>query len=493
MHLCIKGRYGYDFIHSPRRITRPRLRQYLLDGTHKPPAGQRGRWVEVDWETALEITARRLGAIRQEHGGQAVGILASGKLTNEENYLLNKLARQALGTNNIDTCAHLYSAGVAAGLEQSFHFPAGNTTFDQVAGQARSLLVIGSNLTEQHPVLGARIRQAILRRKVKMVVAYPDFTNIAEYAALRLYPHSHTETALINGLMHIILKNGWADAAVLEQSAPALTEFKAVIERCTPQVTAEICGVSIDDLAQAAGILALNRPMAVLWGPGLAHPEHGPGNVQSLVNLQRLLGNLEQPGGGLLPLRLQNNSQGASDMGAHPAYLPGYLKIADDSARSTFEQAWGVAPPPEGGLNARQILEAVGQEEIQALYILGEEILNTTPAGAAVRRSLERCSFIVLQEIQSSETDRYADVILPGASFAEKSGTFTSAERRIQLVRQAIEPVGQARPDWQIISSAGAAHPGGRWRYAPAWTLLWLGVQQQRAGVGRDSRPQPVV
>jgi predicted molibdopterin-dependent oxidoreductase YjgC len=482
-HLCIKGRYGYEFIHSPRRLTRPRVRQYLLEqeGVVQPRPSQRGVWVDVDWDKALEIAAGGLRQVRDRHGGNAVAVLASGKLTNEENYLLNKLARQVLDSNQIDCCAHIYSASVVDGLQAAYKRPAMTTTFDQIANQARALLVIGSNLTEQHPVFGARIRQAILHRKVKMVTAYPDFTNIAEYSALPLYHRPNTETALINGLIHIILDNGWADPAISKDQGYAV--FKENIARYTPQVVTEITGIPVEQLVQAAGILALNRPMAVVWGPGLAHPESGPGSVQSLVNLQHLLGNLEQPGGGLCPLRTQNNSQGASDMGALPGYLPGYQTIGDPDARRVFEQAWGTSLSDQVGGSARQIMESARLGQVKALYILGEEILNTSPSGATVRRGLEQCDFIVLQVIQSSETSRYADVLLPGVSFAEKSGTFTSAERRIQLVRKAIEPIGEARPDWQIIAglaerilarngaAAGASLYSG-WRYTDTAQIL---------------------
>jgi predicted molibdopterin-dependent oxidoreductase YjgC len=469
MHLCLKGRYGYEFIHDERRLTKPRVRQYLLDGASRPASSswpyERGRWVEVDWDTALQVAAKGLRQARHDHGGSAIGVLASGKCTNEENYLLNKLARQVLGTNHIDCCAHLYHASVVEGLDESLGLPAMSNSFDDIASQARSLLVIGSNLTEQHPVFGASIRQAILRRKVKMVVASPDFINIAEYAALPLYHRLNSETALLNGLMHIILEKGWEDRESIEKHQQGFAEFKAVIADYPPQRVAELTGVSVEALYQAAEILALNRPMAVLWSVGLADPEAARGNVHSLANLQLLLGNLDVPGGGVNPLCGQNNMQGACDMGALPQALPGYQRVADETARRKFEQAWGVTLPTLPGLDAAEMLAAAAEGGIKALYILGEDILNTSPAGARVRRSLEACEFVVLQEILPSETARYADVLLPGTSFAEKTGTFTSSERRIQMVSQAIQPVGEARPDWQIIAELARliqADGGGR-------------------------------
>ena len=458
LHLCIKGRYGYEFIHSANRHKHPRVRQYLLDGTQRPTNRANGassaRWVDVSWDTALDIAARGLvntRAIKSE--SSAIGILASGKLLNEENYLLNKLARQVLGTNHIDLSSHIYSASVVDGLLEATGLPAMSRTLSDVTENARSLLVIGSNLTEQHPVFGSKIRQAILRRKIKMVVASPDFINIAEYSALPLYHNHNTETALLNGLMHIILEKGWEDRDSIDRHSQSFAAFKKVISRYTPQTVSEITGLTVNSLHQAAEILAQNRPSAVLWSVGLSDPIAARGNINSLVNLQRLLGNLDVPGGGLTPLRIHANSQGARDLGALPSMLPGYQPVTDADARSKFEQAWGVSIPSFPGFTAREVIASAGQGQLKALYILGEDIINTSPYAARVRQSLESCDFVILQEILPSETTRYADVLLPGVSFAEKTGTFTSAERRIQLVQQAIQPLGNALPDWQIITA----------------------------------------
>jgi formate dehydrogenase major subunit/formate dehydrogenase alpha subunit len=404
----------------------------------------------VDWDTALDIAARGL-----RQAGSAVGILASGKYTNEENYLLNKLARQVLGVNNIDLCSHLYAASVVAGLAESAGLHSMSTSLIEIADRAASFFVIGSNLTEQHPVFGARIRQAILRRKLKMIVASPDFINIAEYAALPLYHHPNTETALVNGLIHILLERGWANLASAAGSddPSRLNDFKALIDRYTPQHVAEITGLTVESLYQAAEILAQNRPTAVLWSVGLTNSTVAEANVQSLINLQLILGNLNAPGGGLAPLRSQANSQGASDMGAHPYMLPGYQPIVDGAVRAKFAASWGAPIASAPGLSAPEMLAAARQGHLKALYILGEDLLNTSPEAVPVRQGLSACDLVILHEIAPSETARYADIHLPGVSFAEKSGTFTSTERRIQSVRQAIQPIGDARPDWQIIAA----------------------------------------
>jgi predicted molibdopterin-dependent oxidoreductase YjgC len=449
-HLCLKGRYGYEFIHSPRRQTSPRVRQYLLEG--KPRSSQPGPFVDVSWDTALEVTARGLLQARDEHGSESVAVLASGKCLNEENYLMNKLARQVLGSSHIDCGANVYASSVVAGLLQSLGLPAMSSSFADIASQARSLLVIGSNLTEQHPVFGAHIRQAVLRRKTKLVVASPDFINLDEYAALSLVHEPGTEEALVNGLMYIVLQNGWQDQDSIAKYPLGFAEAKAGIDQYTPERVAEITGVPVDALNRAAHILAKNRPVSILWSVGLADPEHGKQSIQALANLQLLLGDLDKPGGGVNPLRSQNNIQGACDMGCLPDMLPGYQPVSSAAVQAKFEQAWGVALPTFSGYKASEILDNAGEGRIKALYILGEELISSSPEGARVRRSLESCDFVVLQASLASETTRYADVLLPGVTFAEKTGTFTSSERRIQMVRQAIQPVGDARPDWQIIA-----------------------------------------
>jgi predicted molibdopterin-dependent oxidoreductase YjgC len=514
-HLCLKGRYGYEFIHSPRRQTKPRVRQYLLEG--RPRSREKGRFVDVSWDTALEVAARGLLQAREEHGSESVAVLASGKCLNEENYLLNKLTRQVLGSNHIDCSANVYATSVVDGLIQSLGLPAMSSSFADIASQARSLLVIGSNLTEQHPVFGAHIRQAVLRRKTKLVVASPDFINLDEYAALSLVHAPGTEAVLVNGLMHIMLQNGWQDQESIEKHPLGFAEAKARIDQYIPERVAEITGVPIDTLKRAAHILAHNRPVSIVWSAGLADPEHGKQSVQALANLQLLLGDLDKPGGGVNPLRSQNNIQGACDMGCLPDMLPGYQPITSAVVQEKFEQAWGAVIPTFSGSKASDILLGAGEGRVKALYILGEELISTSAEGAQVRRSLENCDFVVLQESLASETTRYADVLLPGVTFAEKTGTFTSSERRIQMVRQAIEPVGEARPDWEIIVDLANriiqdSHPRpapaefAGWQYTgteqimqeiAALTPIYAGVSHARLAEGEslfwlvDSNSQP--
>lgn len=480
MHLCVKGRYGYEFIHHPRRHTGPRVREYLLKDEPRPE--KRGKLVDVDWDTALDIVARKFKQISDEDGTK-IGILASGHLLNEESYLLNKLARQGLGTNNIDIVSNLYFPNEANGLLDSLGLPAMTNSLDDIATKAQAFLIIGSNLTEQHPVFGARIRQNILRRKIKTVVASPDFINIEEYAALSLRHKPGTEAALVNGLTNIILEKGWHDQDAVKKYPQRFEAAKAIIDQYMPSSVANLTGVPIDQLFAAAEILALHHPMAVLCGIGISNPQ----TYRALADLQLLLGNLGQPGGGVNPLRAQNNTQGTLDMGCTPDFLTGYQPICDANVRTKFRQVWGRAIQEEPGMNASSMMV-----NARALYIVGEDILNTSPEAASFRADIGAYEFIVLQEMAFSETTQYADVILPNVSFAEKTGTFTNTDRRVQMVHQAIKPIGQARPDWQIISDLGK-RLGPGWEYAStaqimaeiaALTPIYAGVTHERLEQG---------
>jgi predicted molibdopterin-dependent oxidoreductase YjgC len=328
---------------------------------------------------------------------------------------------------------------------------------DDVSQKAAVIFIIGSNTTEQHPVFGSMIRQAVLQRGAKLIVADPrriDITEFAtpKYGGMHLRHKSGTDVALLNGLMHIILEKGWEDRKFIEERTEGYQEFLDTIKDYPPQKTAEITGISVDQLYQAAEIMGTQKPMAVIWAMGITQHIVGVRNVMDLANLQMLLGNIGIPGGGVNPLRGQNNVQGACDMGGLPNVYPGYQAVPLDEVRKKFESAWGVPLSPKVGLTVTEVLPAAGEGRIKALYILGEDPVTSDPDSNHIRHCLEVCDFVLVQEIFPSQTASYADILLPGVSFAEKTGTFTNTERRIQLVRQAISPLGQARPDWQITS-----------------------------------------
>ena len=328
-----------------------------------------------------------------------------------------------------------------------------SNSMDDVAQHAQAMLIIGSNTTEQHPVFGSMIRQAVLKRHIKLVVADPRKIDITEYATLHLRQRPGTDVALINGLMHIILQKGWQDQEFIDKRTEGLEEFKEAILNYPPEKAAEITGVSVDKLYEAAEILSANKPMAVMWAMGITQHIVGVRNVMDLANLQMLLGNMGVPGGGVNPLRGQNNVQGACDMGGLPNVYPGYQVVTMEASRQKFESAWGVPLPDKVGMTVTEMIPAAADGKIKALYILGEDPIMSDPDSNHIRHCMQECEFIVLQEIFPSETSEYADILLPGVSFAEKTGTFTNTERRIQMVRQAIDPLGDARPDWQITQA----------------------------------------
>lgn len=326
---------------------------------------------------------------------------------------------------------------------------------DDVAEKAAAYFVIGSNTTEQHPVFGARLRQAVLRRGAKLVVADPRRIDLADFAkpaygGLYLRHRPGTDIVLLNGLMHIILDKGWEDKDFIARRTEGYEEFAATIDNYPPEKTSEITGVPLKQLYLAAEILALNKPMAVIWAMGITQHIVGVRNVMTLANFQMLLGNMGVPGGGVNPLRGQNNVQGACDMGGLPNVYPGYQNVTSDEVRLKFEAAWGVSLPTKAGLTLTEMIPACEDGRVRALYILGEDPVMSDPDTNHIRHCLERCEFIILQEIFPSETSAYADILLPGVSFAEKTGTFTNTERRVQMCRKAIEPLGNAKPDWQI-------------------------------------------
>jgi len=386
-----------------------------------------------------------------------------------------------------------------AGLAASFGSGAMSNSMDDVVEHAQAMLIIGSNTTEQHPVLGTKIRQAVLRRQMKLVVADPRKIDIAEFAVLHLRHRPGTDIALLNGLMHIILEKGWEDKSFIAERAEGFEEFKATVMQYPPETVAEITRVPIEKLYKAAEILATNKPMAVIWAMGITQHIVGVRNVMDLANLQMLLGNMGVPGGGVNPLRGQNNVQGACDMGALPNVFPGYQPVTDAKVREKFAAAWSLEKdeafishpssfilPDKVGLTVTEMIPGILDGKIHALYILGEDPVMSDPDSSHVRHCLEQCDFIVLQEIFPSETSKYADVLLPGVSFAEKTGTFTNTERRIQMVRKAIEPEGEAREDWRIIADLARWVLAGGGEQAARSRRQETGGKRQEAGGKRQ-------
>jgi formate dehydrogenase alpha subunit len=339
-----------------------------------------------------------------------------------------------------------------AGLAASFGSGAMSNSMDDVSQKAETFFVIGSNTTEQHPVFGTMLRRAVRFRGAKLIVADPRRIDLCDFATLHLRQKPGTDIALLNGLMYIIIDKGLEAKEFIAERTENFEEFKATVMQYPPTLVSEITGVPVSQLYEAAELMAASKPMAVMWAMGITQHITGVRNVMTLANLQMLLGNMGVPGGGVNPLRGQNNVQGACDMGGLPNVYPAYQPVTSEEAQKKFKEAWGRTSNTKVGLTATEIIPGVLEGKTRAIYILGEDPIMSDPDTNHVRECLEKVDFLVLQEIFPSETAAYADVLLPGVSFAEKTGTFTNTERRVQMVHQAIKPLGDAKPDWWITA-----------------------------------------
>jgi len=448
---CVKGRFGWDFLTRPDRLTSPLVRK---DGELAP----------ATWDEALQVVVSNLSRIGSEHGPDSLAFLASAKCTNEENYLMQRLTRQVFATNNIDHCARLCHASTVAGLALAFGSGAMTNPIADLR-RAPCILVIGSNTSEGHPVIAYEIKQAA-RDGATLIVADPRRIDLCDYAAHWLRQRPGSDVALVNALMNVILSEGLADEAFIAARTEGFDDFRSSVTECTPEWAEPITGVPAEDIRSAARAFAgadatlrsseatplrSTRRAAIVYAMGITQSSHGTDNVLALANLAMLTGNLGKPNAGVNPLRGQNNVQGACDMGALPNVLPGYQRVDDDALRRKFEQAWGNELPSQPGLTVVEMMNAVESGQIRGMYIMGENPALSDPDICHVRKALEEIEFLVVQDIFLSETAAYADVVLPGAAFAEKGGTFTNTERRVQLVRRVLSPPGEAREDWRIL------------------------------------------
>jgi formate dehydrogenase major subunit/formate dehydrogenase alpha subunit len=339
-----------------------------------------------------------------------------------------------------------------AGLAASFGSGAMSNSMDDISQHAETFFVIGSNTTEQHPVFGTMLRRAVRYRGAKLIVVDPRRIDLCDFATLHLQQKPGSDIALLNGLMYIILEKGWEAKEFIAERTEEFEAFKETVMQYPPEKASEISGVPVEKLYEAAEIMAASKPMAVMWAMGITQHITGVRNVMSLANLQMLLGNMGVSGGGVNPLRGQNNVQGACDLGGLPNVYPAYQPVTSEEAQKKFKDAWGQTSNKKVGMTATEIIPGVLDGKTHAIYILGEDPVMSDPDTNHVRECLKNVDFLVLQELFPSETSAYADVLLPGVSFAEKTGSYTNTERRVQMVHQAIEPIGEAKPDWQITA-----------------------------------------
>ena len=468
-HLCVKGRYAFEFTHSPERVTEPMIRE-----------GE--KWRAVSWTEAVIFVASRLTAILEKHGPQSIGMLGSARGTNEENYVAQKFARLVLGTNNIDCCARVCHAPTAAAMKHMLGTGAATNSFDDIE-QAGGFLICGCNPTEAHPIVGARIKQAV-RRGAALIVIDPRETELAQMAAVHLALRPGTNVPLLNALAHVIVEEGLADPVALQERVRDFAPFREFIREWTPERAATICGVDPARIRAAARLYAEARPTMAFHGLGMTEHVQGTEGVMALVNLALLTGNFGKPGAGVNPLRGQNNVQGSAHMGCEPGHLTGFVPI--ETARDAFATAWGGALSQKPGLNLMQMMDAAGRSELKALWAIGYDVAFTNPGTLQTHAALEMVELVIVQDLFFNElAHKFGHVILPAASPFEKDGTFMNSERRVQRVRRAVAPPGAALPDWKIVGDVARAMGfGSAFRYTSA-EEIWDEVRQVwKAGAG---------
>jgi formate dehydrogenase alpha subunit len=436
--LCVKGWNCYEFVHHPDRLKYPLIKES-------------GSFRQASWDEALHLVATRLSEIKKSSGPDSIGIVGSAKSTNEENYLMMKFSRTVIGTNNIDHCARLCHSSTVGGLAEAFGSGAMTNSIGEIA-DARLLLVIGSDTTNQHPMIGMHMIDALNNGAI-LIVADPRKTQLADLAHIHLMHRPGTDVALLNSIMHVMITEELVDISFVKRRTENFDAFKNSLMHFPPEVVEQITGVPARDIKNVARLYATKRRSMLFYAMGITQHRTGVDNVCACANLTMLTAHIGLPSSGLNPLRGQNNVQGACDMGALPDMYSGYQKVSDQKSRKKFEKSWGVKLPQTPGITLTEMFDGALEGNIKALYIMGENPVLSNPDITHTVNALKKLDFLVVQDIFLSETAEHADVVLPAATFAEKDGTFTNTERRVQKIRAAIKPVGDSKPDWEIISA----------------------------------------
>jgi formate dehydrogenase major subunit len=447
---CVKGKFGWDFVNSPDRLTTPLIRE-----------GNKFR--EATWDDALALVARRFSEIKAKYGPDALAFISSSKCTNEESYLMQKLARAVVGTNNMDNCSRYCQAPATMGLFRTVGYGGDSGSIRDIEN-AGLVLIIGSNTAESHPVLATRVKQAHKLRGQKLIVADLRMHEMAERADLFFRPKPGSDLIWLCAVTRYILDNGLANTEFLNRWVRGLEEYWKSLEPYTMEFAATACALPIETLKQVAHLIAEASGVCVLWAMGITQHSMGSDSSTAISNLLLVTGNYMRTGTGAYPLRGHNNVQGASDHGAMPNYLTGYQSVNDPEVRARFEAAWKVNLPSTKGLDNHEMIDAINTGKLKAMYLFGEEIALVDSNANDVQDGLAKLEFFVAQDVFFSKTCRFADVIFPASPSLEKEGTFTSTERRIQRLYQALEPLEGSRPDWRIIQDV-ANHLGANWNY----------------------------
>ncbi len=436
--LCVKGWNSHEFSNSAERLTTPLIKKD-------------GKFVQAGWDEALSLITEKLAGFKDKYGPDSLAFLSSAKTSNEENFLMMKLARAVFKTNNVDHCARLCHASTVVGLAATFGSGAMTNSINEFE-DAELILITGSDTTAQHPLIGSRVVNAVNDNGAKLILIDPRAIELAKYAAIHVRQKNGTDVAWINGVINVIISEGLYDKKFVEERTEGFEELKALVKEYTPEYVEKITRIPKEKLIEIARLYAKTRKAMIIYSMGITQHTTGVDNVKSLANLAMVTGHLGYACSGVNPLRGQNNVQGSCDTGALPNVYSGYQTIADENIRKKFEAAWGVEGlPSKPGLTVTEIVSAAGKGTIKGLYIMGENPIISDPDSNHVKECLSKTEFLVVQDIFMTDTAEYADVVLPSASFAEKDGTFTNTERRVERIRKAIEPPGQAKSDWQIL------------------------------------------
>jgi formate dehydrogenase major subunit len=465
--LCVKGRFGFDYVHNPKRLTVPMIRK---DGVPKTaalldPDDMWSVFREATWEEALERAGGTLRAIRDEHGPSALAGFGSAKGSNEEAYLFQKLVRTGFRTNNVDHCTRLCHASSVAALLEDVGSGAVSNQVEDVA-LADVAIVIGANPTVNHPVAATFMKNAA-KAGTKIILMDPRRSDLARHATYFLQFNGDTDVALLNGIMHVIIEEGLANEAFIRDRTENYEALAKNLEEYSPEKVAPITGIDAQTIREVARLYATANAAIIFWGMGISQHVHGTDNARCLISLALLTGQIGRPGTGLHPLRGQNNVQGASDVGLIPMMFPDYQRVDNAAARTKFEALWNTSLDPKAGLTVTEITESAYKGQIRGMYIMGENPAMSDPNVEHAREAFAKLEHLVVQDIFFTETSSYADVVLPASAFPEKTGTFTNTDRRVQLGRRALDPPGEARQDLWIIQEI-ARRLGLDWNYAGA-------------------------
>jgi formate dehydrogenase major subunit len=465
--LCVKGRYGFNYIHHPLRLTKPLIRREGVAKTTQllDPNDLDVVFREASWEEALDFAANGFKKIRDGKGRKALAGLGSAKGSNEEAYLFQKLVRTAFGSNNVDHCTRLCHASSVVALLEGLGSGAVSNPVEDVA-HSEVIIIIGSNPTVNHPVAATFMKNAA-KKGTKIILMDPNRTDIANYATHVLQFRPDTDVALLNGIMHIILAEGLENKQFIQQRSENFEVMRAHLQKYTPEHVAPICGIDINTLKVVARLYATSKASMILWGMGVSQHIHGTDNARCLIALALMTGQIGRPGTGLHPLRGQNNVQGASDVGLIPMVYPDYQPVTDPTIQAKFEHLWHQKLDPEPGLTTVEMIHAILDNTVFGMYVQGENPAMSDPNQNHARAAFVTLEHLVVQDIFLTETAGFADVILPASAFYEKTGTFSNTDRRVQMGRQVVKPPGEAKQDLWILQAI-ANRLGCHWNYANA-------------------------